>query len=88
MKPCRKNSRANRHHRTITMRHPVQVVMDTATEGMVDKVVGLEEAGTEAEAEVVGLVDEEAGGDWINIGDLKKRSSMELELWSRRPGVS
>jgi len=37
---------------------------------------------------VVDSVDEEAGGDSINIGDLKKRSSMELELWSRRPVVS
>lgn len=42
-----------------------------AIEVMVDKVVGLAEVAMEAEAEVVGSVEEEEDGDWMNIRDMK-----------------
>jgi hypothetical protein len=44
-----------------------------ATEGMVGKAVGLAEGAMGAEAEVVGLAEEEEGGDWVNISDIKNK---------------
>lgn len=63
MRRCRKSSRANHHHRTITTRPLVLAVTDMATEDMVDKVVDLEEVVTEEEAEAVVSVAEGEGGD-------------------------